>query len=628
MTADSNHNGLKVVEVTEYITVAGSVAGTLAAMASQQFIYAAAPLTLALSLNLFTRRKFEQNLQQSMSTVLSEMSTRVRQVDRELSEEIRTLKGSERESSTPSPTVNLTPIQEDISQLQKRFDTLEQAITSFTSSEKELTPTEAVNFDPSYLESQIQQLQANISSVTTAFNERQELQRIEELRQIAEEIQQQLSVLNVSSAPADSSYLEKQIQQLQKNLASTSDALNQRVEQVRKITSEVQYHLSTLPPQPASFDASYLEKQLQELKATFTEAEETTRSNLNQLEQQNLQLQEALQSLNKGSSESSITEEIAELREINREVEKQVSDQPSAVDTSYLEAEIQQLKQEILSLRQLPPSQDFTRVADITLSQYLVAKMQRLAECFTHVRKDLFQVNDPAIASSQVKTPILTEVTLLSQPELTPQIESESVTDKLDSALTNLTESLVAKTWQMFDHASPQEEVSVDVEQVSTVPHPTVEVLSDDDMEVISQAEIELKNPSENKNFGIEKLVEMAENNGIGQAFHKVLETARKLELTLNTWPTNLMVSPAIHLLSSAQRNTSQCLFIFSTKPTKEGKILLWLSPSSFVEFYHLERENVIASLGADGWHEMDESEVEGFVASLHQLLGKVEQIA
>lgn len=627
MTADSNHNGLKVVEVTEYITVAGSVAGTLAAMASQQFIYAAAPLTLALSLNLFTRRKFEQNLQQSMSTVLSEMSTRVRQVDQELSEEIRTLKASERENSTSSQTVNLTPIQQDISQLQKRFDTLEQAITSFTSSGKEPNSIEAGSFNPSYLEAQIEQLQTNISSVTTAFNERQELQRIEELRQIAEEIQQQLSVLNVSSASADSSYLEKQIQQLQKNIASTSDVLNQRVEQVRKITSEVQYHLSTLPPQPASFDASYLEKQIQDLQATFTQTEETTRANLTQLEQQNMQLQDALQSLTKALNEGSIPKEIEELKEMTGKIEQQALVESTVFDASYLETEIQQLKQEIQLLRQLPISEDFTTENDITFSQYLSAKMRRLAGCFTHIKNELFQVNEPVV-SSHVKTAIADEVESQSEPEIEPKPEPESVTNKLDSALTNLTESIVAKTWQIFESSSPQEQNLLDVEQVNTVDNPTVEVLSDEDMEVISQAENELKTTSENKTIGIEKLVEMAENNGIGKSFKMVLEAAQKLELTLNTWPTNLMISPANHFLSSAQKNTSQCLLIFSIKPTKEGKVLLWLSTSSFVEFYHLERENVTANLGADGWHEMDESEVEEFVSKLNQLLVQVEQIA
>jgi hypothetical protein len=45
MKDSSDRNGL---EVTETISVAGSVAGSILAMASQQLIYAAAPLTLAL----------------------------------------------------------------------------------------------------------------------------------------------------------------------------------------------------------------------------------------------------------------------------------------------------------------------------------------------------------------------------------------------------------------------------------------------------------------------------------------------------------------------------------------------------------------------------------------------------
>ncbi|MBD1939203.1 hypothetical protein [Microcoleus sp. FACHB-68] len=48
------------LELAEYASVAGSAVGTLAAAVSQQFVFAAAPLTLAVSLNLLNRSRMAQ----------------------------------------------------------------------------------------------------------------------------------------------------------------------------------------------------------------------------------------------------------------------------------------------------------------------------------------------------------------------------------------------------------------------------------------------------------------------------------------------------------------------------------------------------------------------------------------
>lgn len=51
------------LELAEYASVAGSALGTLAAAISQQFVFAAAPLTLAVSLNLINRSRIAQQPQ-------------------------------------------------------------------------------------------------------------------------------------------------------------------------------------------------------------------------------------------------------------------------------------------------------------------------------------------------------------------------------------------------------------------------------------------------------------------------------------------------------------------------------------------------------------------------------------
>jgi hypothetical protein len=113
----------------------------------------------------------------------------------------------------------------------------------------------------------------------------------------------------------------------------------------------------------------------------------------------------------------------------------------------------------------------------------------------------------------------------------------------------------------------------------------------------------------------------MAKSNGIGEEFQQVLEVAKRFNLGLIPKPTNLMFTPANHLVFTIPSNYSRCLFIVSAQPTDTGKVQIWMSPKAIAEFYPAMQEAVTSSLGFfDGWREMDKAEVEEFVASLNQL--------
>lgn len=532
MTDTTERNGL---EVTEYVSVAGSVAGTVVAVFSQQLIYAAAPLTLALSLSLINRRRFEQTFQQNMTAVLSEMGTRVRQVDREISEEMQALKGSVQNLSLSPKPVNLNPIQEELSQMGQRFDTLELAITSLISSasgENFALPLDQLkqiaqlpaSFNPNYLEQQIQQLQGNVSSLTEAFNHREDLIRIEEIRQIAAEVQQQLSAFAPPPAPFDPSYLEQQIQQVQTNVSLVSETFNQRLEEVRKITSEFQYHLSALPPASPRFDPSYLERQIEELKGSLTQAEQVTRSNLTQLEQQNLGVAGSMGSQGWESSEAQ------ELTQIGSEVQQQISAIGDRFDPSYLEEEIQQLRKELQFLHEAIQSSRNTSEIDSVHTklnapianpgEFWRSKLQRLVECAAHMFKVQSEtaVAEQEVRSQQVseddpQTGIHSEVENLSgqsqattynytlEQETVNPSGIESAQKKVDAVLTNVTESLVAGFFQLFDSRQRQQP---EVETVVPVGDRTTQLLPEQpievtpmSIEVTSDRETELSSNSE-----------------------------------------------------------------------------------------------------------------------------------
>ncbi|CBN57897.1 MULTISPECIES: hypothetical protein [Kamptonema] len=72
------------LEVAEYASVAGSAIGTLTAVLSGQFIYAAAPLTLALSLNLANRQRFEEQVRENANSAIADIHTVVESIHRQV----------------------------------------------------------------------------------------------------------------------------------------------------------------------------------------------------------------------------------------------------------------------------------------------------------------------------------------------------------------------------------------------------------------------------------------------------------------------------------------------------------------------------------------------------------------
>lgn len=84
--------------------------GTVAAAVSQQAVYAAAPLTVALSLNAINRHRFQQQTQQYTKNAIAD----VHQVIQSLHHQIHTL--------PPAETVDLDPISQSLETLVHQFD--------------------------------------------------------------------------------------------------------------------------------------------------------------------------------------------------------------------------------------------------------------------------------------------------------------------------------------------------------------------------------------------------------------------------------------------------------------------------------------------------------------------------
>lgn len=89
-TSSNHRDGL---EVAEYASIAGSVIGTIVAGLSGQIIYAAAPLTAALSLNFLNRQRFEQKMQQKANSAIAGVELTVKS----LQQQVQTLPGESKE---------------------------------------------------------------------------------------------------------------------------------------------------------------------------------------------------------------------------------------------------------------------------------------------------------------------------------------------------------------------------------------------------------------------------------------------------------------------------------------------------------------------------------------------------
>jgi hypothetical protein len=114
------------LQILEYAAVAASVAGTAAAVATKQVVFAAAPLSLALFLNLANRRRMEQVSQHHTSNLVGQM--------RLLTDKIRSVQGQAivpgQEGGIPSGVTlaHLAPVQDDVAQLQAQYNSLLQQL--------------------------------------------------------------------------------------------------------------------------------------------------------------------------------------------------------------------------------------------------------------------------------------------------------------------------------------------------------------------------------------------------------------------------------------------------------------------------------------------------------------------
>lgn len=292
-------NGLRFLKVAEYTSLAACVAGVVISTASKQVVYAAAPLSLSMFLNVLNRQRFEQQMQQNLTTTAAQVEQQLSQLNRgflRLQQEVR-------------------------NSLNQQFQTLDDQLTSSQQAQANL-PDAIARF-----EERFSQLTANISSEIQAIRQFVQSQAaavnpatLQDIQQGLFRLQERITAfesLNLGLVPQNLSQLQAQFEQRFSQLQASFSTLRQQLQSQEPTLDTaalqiVQQELADLDNRIASIESLNFRSVLQtitQLQGQYDSLRESTASFdqrlesfpstgwVNSLQEEILQLQAGLEQL-------------------------------------------------------------------------------------------------------------------------------------------------------------------------------------------------------------------------------------------------------------------------------------------------------------------------------------------
>lgn len=117
-TAQNTSKSSDLLQKVEYVTIGGAVIGSVVSYFLQQILWASAPLTLALILNLVNRQKLGKTTQETTVSAITDLQTQVDSV-------------SELIYKVPTATIDLSPaITENFEKLRDATERLEEGVVT------------------------------------------------------------------------------------------------------------------------------------------------------------------------------------------------------------------------------------------------------------------------------------------------------------------------------------------------------------------------------------------------------------------------------------------------------------------------------------------------------------------
>lgn len=124
--------------------------------------------------------------------------------------------------------------------------------------------------------------------------------------------------------------------------------------------------------------------------------------------------------------------------------------------------------------------------------------------------------------------------------------------------------------------------------------------------------------PPSKARITVEQVCQLADTEGIGKQFRKILQAATSHGLYPRPWKLSIMYTPPT--------NRTRMLFTVWATKKSPGSLLSYVGPAAFAEFYPVTHEEVESLLGPDGWRESTAAEVDEFIAGLDRLFEIVAQ--
>jgi len=183
------------LNIAEYASLAGSAAGSIAAVASQQVVYAAAPLTLAMSLSLVNRQRLQQQSQQQTDAI-ADMCQEVRSVH---------------------DKIQVLPPQERVNDVEASIRKLEQAIFEADTTQQ-------------------------LDTLVQAFENRPEVKEIGRLKETLSHLLNRLEQLPPTIEPFNPEPLELEIEKIERSVANLQENVSAAVASVRQeLSGEIEF---------------------------------------------------------------------------------------------------------------------------------------------------------------------------------------------------------------------------------------------------------------------------------------------------------------------------------------------------------------------------------------------------
>ncbi|HEY9648924.1 MAG TPA: hypothetical protein V6C88_21270, partial [Chroococcidiopsis sp.] len=235
------------MDFAEYASLIGVGVGTVASQLSSQLLYASAPMSLVLILNLINRRRLDLLSDENTAIALQDLDQKLSKHVELLNQQVLNLPTPEMLGSVKKTL--LTKNREVLEQLSKEIGQIQDEV------QKRLSGFEAQNLDQfkkglGQLQDQYRQLTDSVTRVNTQIQELSTNERVNDLDRAVAQLKSDTSNLsanlqalaehtkpNITSIQEQINYLNRQFQKLPPPFDST--ALKQEVTELIRVVSDL-----------------------------------------------------------------------------------------------------------------------------------------------------------------------------------------------------------------------------------------------------------------------------------------------------------------------------------------------------------------------------------------------------